>query len=216
MTKIILYSHDISPPCRSVLLTAHAIGVEVEIREINLLTRDNKKEDFLKINPQHTIPTIDDDGFVLADSHAIACYLIGKYAKDDSLYPKDLQKRALIDQQLHFDCGVHFSAERRLFGETFLGERKTISESRRNELKEAYGFLDKFLEDKNWLVGDSYTVADICSAATASSGLVVVNLNDYPNVKCWLKRCEEELPGYKEFNVSGVSKLHAAFRSKLG
>lgn len=60
------------------------------------------------MNPQHTVPTLDDDGFYIWDSHAISAYLIGKYAKDDSLYPKDLQKRAVIDQRLHFDSGILF------------------------------------------------------------------------------------------------------------
>lgn len=61
------------------------------------------------MNPQHTIPTlVDDDGFVLWDSHAIMPYLVSKYGKDDSLYPKDLKKRAVIDQRLHFDSNVLF------------------------------------------------------------------------------------------------------------
>lgn len=64
------------------------------------------------MNPQHTIPTLDDDGFVLWDSHAIAAYLVGKYGKDDSLYPKDLQKRALVDQRLHFESGIIFACVR--------------------------------------------------------------------------------------------------------
>lgn len=60
------------------------------------------------MNPQHTVPTMDDNGFYIWDSHAISTYLIQKYGKDDSLYPKDLQKRAVIDQRLHFDSGTLF------------------------------------------------------------------------------------------------------------
>ena len=61
------------------------------------------------MNPQHTVPTLDDDGFTIWDSHAISTYLVSKYAKDDSLYPKDLQKRAVVDQRLHFESGIIFS-----------------------------------------------------------------------------------------------------------
>ncbi|XP_076176214.1 glutathione S-transferase 1-1-like [Ptiloglossa arizonensis] len=215
MTKIVLYSQDISPPCRSVLMTAHAIGLELEVREINLLKKDNMKEEFIKINPQHTIPTIDDNGFILTDSHAIVCYLVEMYAKDDSLYPKDLKKRALINQCLHFDTGVHFSAAKATFKPMFFQNQKAPSEAGLDALKEAYGFLDKFLEGKKWLVEDSCTVADICSSATAAGVAVVVNLDDYPNVKTWLRTCEEELPGYKEMNLPGVEKFHAIVRSML-
>lgn len=60
------------------------------------------------MNPQHTVPLLDDDGYLLADSHAINAYLVQKYGKDDSLYPKDLKKRGKVDERLHFDNGTLF------------------------------------------------------------------------------------------------------------
>lgn len=60
------------------------------------------------MNPQHTIPTLADEDFIIWDSHAIAGYLVGKYSSDDSLYPKEPKKRALVDQRLHFDSGILF------------------------------------------------------------------------------------------------------------
>lgn len=39
-------------------------------------------------------------------SHAIITYLADKYAKDDTLYPKDAQKRARVIQRLFFDATV--------------------------------------------------------------------------------------------------------------
>uniref|UniRef100_A0A0C9RBM0 GST1_0 protein n=1 Tax=Fopius arisanus TaxID=64838 RepID=A0A0C9RBM0_9HYME len=109
MSRPILYSTHISPPCRAVLLTAEAIGLKLEIREINLDAREQFNEPFKKINPQHTVPTLDDNGDIIWDSHAIICYLTGKYGKNDSLYPKDLKKRAIVDQRLHFDSGILFA-----------------------------------------------------------------------------------------------------------
>lgn len=62
------------------------------------------------MNPQHTVPTLDDDGNVIWDSHAIMGYLVNKYAKDDSVYPKnDPYKRAIIDQRMHFENGIVFN-----------------------------------------------------------------------------------------------------------
>ena len=68
-----------------------------------------------QLNPQHTIPTLDDNGAVIWDSHAICTYLVSKYGKDDSLYPKDLLVRAKVDQRLHFDTGILFARLRNLY-----------------------------------------------------------------------------------------------------
>lgn len=77
-------------------------------RPLDLIKGEHLNEEYLKINPQHTIPTLVDDDFVLWDSHAIAIYLVEKYGKDDSLYPKNLETRSKINQRLFFDASVIF------------------------------------------------------------------------------------------------------------
>ena len=37
-------------------------------------------------------------------------YLVDKYAKNDSLYPKDPKTRAVINQRLYFDLGNLYSS----------------------------------------------------------------------------------------------------------
>lgn len=52
---------------------------------------------------------MEEDGFTIWDSHVIMEYLVDKYAKDDdSLFPKDLRARAIVNERLHFECGVLF------------------------------------------------------------------------------------------------------------
>lgn len=101
---ITVYGMNASPVVRGTLITIEALGLEFERIEVNTVLGDQFKPEFLKLNPLHTIPTIQDGDFVLWDSHAINCYLVDKYGKDDSFYPKDLQKRAVVDQRLYFDC----------------------------------------------------------------------------------------------------------------
>lgn len=103
-----LYHFPISAPSRGALLAARAIGVPIEVEIVNLFEKEQLKESFIKVNPQHTVPTLVDNGFVLWESRAIASYLADKYGKDDQFYPKDLQKRAVVNQRLYFDASNLF------------------------------------------------------------------------------------------------------------
>lgn len=103
---VTLYHFPPSAPSRSALLAARAAGVEVDIQEVNLFAKEQLNENFVKINPQHTVPTLVDGDFVLWDSHAIGSYLVETYCKDDRLYPKDPKKKAVVDQRLYFDIGT--------------------------------------------------------------------------------------------------------------
>ena len=65
-----------------------------------------------QVNPFYQVPSIDDNGFHLAESCAIAQYLCDKYAPDNDLYPKDIQKRAQVNRMLFFAAGSFMPALR--------------------------------------------------------------------------------------------------------
>jgi len=103
-----------------------ALNIEVKLIDVNIRKGEHLTPEFRMINPQHTIPTlVEDDGFILVDSHAIMGYLVDKYGKDDSLYPRDLRKRATVNHRLHFECGILLPRNRALFRPTifFWGKR---------------------------------------------------------------------------------------------
>lgn len=78
-----------------------------QLRLIDLYSKEQLKEEFIKINARHTLPTLDDDGFILTESRAIAIYLAEKYfPAGHSLFPKDVKERARIHELLQFDSST--------------------------------------------------------------------------------------------------------------
>lgn len=111
----ILYTDTISPPGRSVILLCKELKLKIEIREIDFCKGGHMQEEFTKMNPQHTLPTLEDNGKFLWDSHAINTYIMSKYGKEEQqrrLYPRGVYQRAVIDQRLHFNNGVLFPSFR--------------------------------------------------------------------------------------------------------
>ena len=62
-----------------------------------------------QINPAKKVPAIVDQGFPVWESRAIMQYLCNKYAPNSPLYPKDIQKRAVVDSLLYFDTTYYQS-----------------------------------------------------------------------------------------------------------
>ncbi|XP_033153308.1 glutathione S-transferase 1-like [Drosophila mauritiana] len=214
MGKLILYGIDGSPPVRSVLLTLNALGLEFEYKIVNLMTGEHLKPEYLKINPLHTVPTLGDDGFYINDSHAINAYLVSKYGKDDTLYPKDLQKRAIVDQRLHYDSSVLATTGRALTAP--LREGKTeIPKARFDALEEVYKTLDLFLASNDFLAGNYLTIADFHVIAVLSSTILLrdVDATKYPKLAGWIQRIRR-LPYYEEANGSRMSQVANFIKSK--
>ncbi|KAH8357788.1 hypothetical protein KR200_009148 [Drosophila serrata] len=202
MGKPTLYGIDGSPPVRSVLLTLKALGLDFDYKIVNLMAGEHLKPEYLKINPLHTVPTLEDDGFYINDSHAINAYLVSKYGKDDSLYPKDLQQRAIVDQRLHYDSNVLVGTGRALT--TPLREGKTeIPRAKFDALEEAYKTLNLFLETNDFVAGKNLTIADFHIIAGLSTTMLMhdVDATKFPKLASWVQRIRQ-LPYYEEANGS--------------
>lgn len=184
-------------------MLAKALGVKLNLKPLNTMEKEHLSPEFRKINPQHTIPTIVDNGFILWESRAILGYMVDKYAKNDSLYPKDLQKRAIVDQRLYFDMGTLFQR----FGDYFLPQLKEklpADPEKYKKVEEAVEFFDGFLANSKYAAGDHITIADYALVVTLSTVEVVeFDISRFKNVNRWYKLCQETLPGI-EVNNEGI------------
>ncbi|KAH8409861.1 hypothetical protein KR222_011015 [Zaprionus bogoriensis] len=208
------YYLSASAPCRSVLMTAKALGLDLNKKPLNILQGDHLKPEYLKINPQHTIPTLVDDGFALWESRAIMVYLVEKYGKDDSLYPKDPQKQALVNQRLFFDMGVLYHSFLGYYSPQFF-LRTPADPEEFKKVETAFDFLNTFLERQDYVAGNTYTVADIAILGTVSTFAAMdFKLSNYPNVKRWYENAQRETPGWEE-NQAGIVEMKQWIDSRM-
>ena len=212
-----LYMTPGSAPCRIVLLTGSALGLKFNEKMVNLLNGEHKKPEYKKINPQQTVPTLVDNGFILWESRVIATYLVDKYAKNEkqqSLYPKCAKQRAAVDRLLQFDLATLYSNLGAFFYPMVWGGVKSPDAEKLEKFKGSVTMLETFLGDNDYLTGDKVTLADLSVIASLST-LEVIDFDYGPwaKLKAWMDRMRA-LPYYKEANQKGVDMFKAFVSSK--
>ncbi|KAH8279061.1 hypothetical protein KR026_000766 [Drosophila bipectinata] len=215
MGKLTLYGIDGSPPVRSVILTLRALGLDFEYKVVNLLAGEQLQPEFLKLNPLHTVPVLDDDGFILCDSHAINSYLVSKFSKDDSLYPRDLQKRALVDQRLFYESGTVAPAGVAITYQVFWQDNPEIPQAKIDTLAEVYKNLNLFLKTSDFVAGDNLTIADfhVLAVLTGLVYFLEIESSKYPRLAGWLQRMKR-LPYYEEANGARLEQILQLIKAK--
>ncbi|CAG9818192.1 unnamed protein product [Phaedon cochleariae] len=189
-----------SAPCRNVLLTAKAVGVKLNLKYTDLLKGEHLTREFIKINPQHTIPTLDDNGFVLWESRAIMTYLQQQYGKNDSLYPKDPKRRALVDQRLYFDNGTLYASLADYYYPVIF-RNESYDPAKLEKVHDAFKYFDLFIGDNDYSTGNTLTLADLSLVSTVSTfELLKYDFSPYKNVCRWFAKVKATAPGYEEAN----------------
>ncbi|XP_054725707.1 glutathione S-transferase D1-like [Anastrepha obliqua] len=204
-----------SAPCRAVLMTAQCVGIDLNKKLLNLSAGEHLKPEFLKFNPQHTIPTLVDNDFAVWESRAIMIYLVEQYAKTDSLYSKNPETRALINQRLYFDMNLYME-----FGQYFypaVMKKTPFDPQQLKKLEAQLEVLNTLLAGNGFAVGNSLTLADLSLLATISTLDVSsfakganIDVKKYANIKKWYENMKAVTPGYKE-NYEGCLEFKKFF-----
>lgn len=202
-----IYGSDLSGPAIKVRLTASFLGLNYKWQIVNLREGEQKKEWFLKINPVGKVPAIDDDGFCLFESNAICRYLCDK--QNSPLYPKDIKKRALIEQWIDyasFHIGANFAPV--MYNRVFAPLRglavneKAITDGE-GYLKQYFPIIEKQLARYPYVTGRDISLADIVLFAILEPvEMAKVDLSVYPKLNAWraeLKKQSFYTSCYKEY-----------------
>lgn len=139
----------------------------------------------------------------------ILTYLVSMFGKSehDHLYPKDVNKRALVDLHLHFDLSTMYQRTLDYFFPTIiLGA--PLDEAKKARLAEALGFFESMLKNKKFSTGDDFTLADLTLAVTISQiEAFEFNLYPFPKIRKWLTECKTYLEPYG-YQVSSRNEEH--------
>lgn len=176
--------------------TLEALNIEYTAHAINLMDGDQKKPEFLAINPNGRIPAIVDRNngdFAVFESGAIMIYLAEQAGK---LLPTETKARSRVMQWLMFQMGGigPMMGQANVFYRYFPETIQPAIDRYQNECRRLFEVLNTHLSDNEWL-GDNYSIADIanwCWARTYKwSG---VSIDGLDHLQLWLKTMAEQ-PG---------------------
>ena len=181
------------------------LGLDCEVRPIDLGRGDQLTPHYLALNPNKKMPTLEDDGFVLWETNAILFYMAGKHP-DSGLWPADLRHQAdvlrwLAWESAHWDaesCGmVAFEKSSKMVLGLGPPDPAFIARGEQNFMRFA-AVLNASLRGKTWLIGDKLTIVDFSIGglvpSAERSGLPV---GDYPEILRWYNGLAA-LPAWQE------------------
>jgi glutathione S-transferase len=146
--------------------------------------------EYRKMNPNSLVPTIEDDGFVLWESHAIVRYLAARHGAG-TLWPSDLRVRADADRWM--DWTFTFQAS---FRTVFWGLVRTPAEKRdmnaieeaRKKCAELLAIPDAALQGRQYLAGN-FSMGDIPLGCHVHLWMrLPIERATLPNLKAWFDR----------------------------
>jgi glutathione S-transferase len=153
-------------------------------------------EEFGALNPNRRVPVIDDDGTAVWESHAIVRYLAAKYGSG-TLWPEDAGTRARSDMWMDWAAN---DLQPAFIGGVFWNLYRTPEAQRNWTLIRSgiarstilFRLLDRHLEDKPFVAGDTLTIGDIPVAAQLFRYFELeIDRPSLPNVEAWYARLKE-------------------------
>ena len=188
-----LYGFPLSPFVRKVMVVAQEKGIDAEIVPANPA---HPTEEFLAVSPYGKIPAMDDDGFCLADSSAIAHYLDAKHP-EPALLPGDPKARARaiwfdeVADTVLMPAGAPMLFNR-LVGPKFLGVPgdEAAAKAAEEAVAGRLGYIEQTLGEDGWLDED-FSLGDIAVSSMVKSLSYAgwtIDAGAFPKTAAWYDR----------------------------
>ena len=192
-----IYGDIKSGNCYKLKLICALLDIEHDWIPVDIMQGETREEGFLALNPVGQIPIcVTDDGETLTESNAILYYL----SSDSNFWPRERLAQTRVLEWQFFEQYTH---EPNIAVARFIRVYQGMPDERRREyearLKNGYRALDlmeRHLDNRRFLVGDSCTIADISLFAyTHVSEEGGFDLSSYPSIRAWIANVQQ-LPGF--------------------
>jgi glutathione S-transferase len=185
-------------PMSSAVRTTWAIeelGLPCERRLIDLAAKGTRERWFLEKNPNGKVPVLEVDGVPIYESTAILLYLAETYGVDKGLFPPPGIRRGQAFQWMVWAQVTLAEAVQR-YGRNIsplIPEEQRnakAAEAARQDVDVALGILDGALAGREYLVGDSFSFADLATAGYLGwLQFMGIEFAKYRGVSAWAERC---------------------------
>lgn len=213
-----IYADPITVNCRKVLAGLDLMGAEVERVHVDYFKGDHRGDAYCKLNPNASVPCLEDGDFVLWESNAILGYVADKIGAH-AVYPTDLRTRADINRWLLWEASSWFPScyvylvEHCVKPLLQAAPDAAIITAQDTVFHKLAGILDARLADRQWIAGVGPTIADIALAAPMHlHAFQRLPLDRHANLRRWLLEGVEKLPCWdRTFVGEGfTTQRHAA------
>ena len=164
------------------------IGAPYTVHPVRLGEGEQKRPEYLRLNPNGRIPAIvdeDEQDFAVFESGAILVYLAEKTGR---LLPAARQARSTVMQWLMLQMGGvgPMQGQANVFFRYFPEKIPSVIARYQNETKRLYSVLDGRLRDHEYLAGD-YSIADIAHWCWVRiHAWAGVAIDDLPHLRRWM------------------------------
>lgn len=190
-----LFGNIGSAATRAVLMTAEAVKVDINLTDIDMSAGDHTSEEFVKMNPQKTIPVLKDGDLKIRESRAAMIYLVQKYGQGDELYPKDHGSAANINQLLFFDVGTLYQRLAEFYVPQIM-DKQAADPKKWKLMEDAMKCFDTYIGNEEFVNGKEMSIADISLFTTVSSyEAIQFDLSKFGNVSRWYANMKKVAPG---------------------
>lgn len=187
---------------QKVVWLCNEIGLPFERTDIGGPFGGNDRPEYLSLNPNGVVPTVDDDGFVLWESNTIVRYLAEKHAAGTPFWPDDLQARASAGRWMDWStstlAGRHVPVYQGLVRIPEAERDHALIASSRDLWSKANAVLETWLSDRPYLSGDAFGIGDIPAAPFTHRWFnLPIEREDYPALRRWYDTLRER-PAFRE------------------